>query len=76
VAGSVFAAEKLSDFKVKALDVIERTRPAVESAAFKALQKEFKEKRIAVRFLTEGAYTAKFLNAKDKKGCGRISVAF
>jgi len=67
VAGSVFAAEKLSDFKVKALDVIERTRPALESAAFKTLQKEFKEKRIAVRFLTEGAYTAKFLNAKDKK---------
>ena len=67
VAGGVFAAEKVSDFKIKALDVIEKTRPAVESAAFKALQEEFKEKRVAVRFLTEGAYTAKFLNAKDKK---------
>lgn len=67
LAGSAWASEKVSDFKIKALDVIERTRPALESAAFKAMQQEFKEKRIAVRFLTEGAYTAKFLNAKDKK---------
>ncbi len=64
---NVLTGEKLGDFKVKALDVIERTRPAMESAAFKALQREFKEKRIAVRFLTEGAYTAKFVNAKDQK---------
>jgi len=67
VVGSGFGAARLSDFKVKALDVIERTRPAVESAAFKGLQQMFKEKRIALRFLTKGAYTAKFVNAKDKK---------
>jgi hypothetical protein len=64
---SVFGVEKLSDFKEKALDVIEKTRPAVESAAFKEVQQMFKEKGVALRYLTDGAYTAKFLNAKDKE---------
>ena len=67
VAGSGFGATKLSDFKEKARDEIERTRPAVESAAFKEVQDSFKERRIAMRFLTDGAYTGKFVNARDKK---------
>ncbi|NQT84630.1 hypothetical protein HQ563_16545 [bacterium] len=65
--GSTMAAEKLSDFKAKAPEVAERTKAALESAAFKGLQQEFKEKRVAARFLVKGARTAKFLNAKDKK---------
>jgi hypothetical protein len=67
LVGTAFAAEKFSEFKEKALDEIEKTRPAVESAALKELQEQFKEKRIAMRFLGKGAYTAKFLNAKDEK---------
>jgi hypothetical protein len=59
----------LSDFKVKALDVIERTRPAVESGAFKELQEALSKRRIGVRFLEEGAYTSKIVNPKDKKEC-------
>lgn len=65
--GAALCTEKPSDFKEKALDVIEKTRPAIESAALKDLQQMFKQKGVAPRFLTEGAYTAKFTNAKDEK---------
>jgi len=65
--GSASASEKVSDFKEKALDLVEKTRPALESGAFEALQKEFKEKQFAARFLEKGAYTAKFVSPKDKK---------
>ena len=67
VAANVYAEGKPSDFKEKALDVMEKTRPAIESAAFKDLRQMFKDKGIALRFLTDGAYTAKYVNAKDKK---------
>jgi hypothetical protein len=67
LVGSAWGVERLSDFKAKALDVIEKTRAAVESPAFKELEAALKEKRLAARFLVEGAYTSKFLNAKDKK---------
>jgi len=67
-AADVLAAGKLSDFKEKAPDLAETTKSAVESAAFKELLQMFKKKRIALRFLTDGAYTAKFVNPKDKKG--------
>ena len=67
LVGTAFSAERYSEFKEKALDEIERTRPAVDSVALKELQEQFKEKRIAMRFLGKGAYTAKFLNPKDKK---------
>ena len=58
---------KPGDFREKALDVMEKTRPAIESAAFKDLRQMFKQKGVAPRFLTDGAYTAKFTNAKDEK---------
>ncbi len=64
---SGFSAEKLSDFKAKAPEVVEKTRPAVESAVFQELQRAFEARGVVVRFLPKGAYTAKFLNAKDKK---------
>ncbi|MDP2898895.1 MAG: hypothetical protein Q8Q12_20350 [bacterium] len=67
VIGVAFCDEKLGDFKEKALDVMEKTRPAIESAAFKDLREMFKEKGVVLRFLTDGAYTAKYVNAKDKK---------
>ncbi len=65
--GAALCAEKLSDFKEKAPNLNEKTQAALQSVAFKELRDGFKEKRVAVRFLEKGAYTAKFVNAKDKK---------
>jgi hypothetical protein len=66
-AGDALAVEKLSQFTEKAPDLAETTKPAIESAAFKDLVQMFKKKRISLRFLTDGACTAKFVNAKDTK---------
>lgn len=60
-------AEKVSDFKALAADVPERTKAALTSSAFRNLQREFKKRGVAGRFLTDGAYTATFTNPKDKK---------
>jgi len=67
VLGSVLGLGKLGEFKAKAPNIVEKTKAAVESAAFKELQRELKESRMTAKFLPEAAYTAKFLNAKDKK---------